>query len=320
MSLDARAKDFLDTVTLLGGKPVNELSVAEARARKVPMIGSCEPIAELRDFNIPVRHGDIPARLYVPQHHSSSGETVEFPVIVYIHGGGWVLGELDNYDQLCSAITHRSRCIVISLAYRLAPEAPFPAAVEDCLDAVQWISQQRLTPAESDQPGWATLPEQLFLMGDSAGGNLAAVVSDVFSQHSSVNILGQVLLYPVTDSSFTQESYRRNGHGYLLTTHVMEWFWDHYCPDRSVRSDVLASPLHSSRLGELPPTYLQTCQYDPLVDEGNAYGEKLLLAGVDLEHCEVPGMIHGFMRFLNTFPQASDQLNKITHWLTQRLE
>lgn len=325
MALTEQAQAFLEAMTALGAPPLEQMTVAEARSRKMPSLGEMEPVAEQYDVALPVRHGSIRARVYVPLEavalsQDTSAATSQpvktrLPAVVYIHGGGWVLGELDHYDLLCCSLTNRSGCLVISLEYRLAPEYPFPLGLEDCLDAVAVLSQQPWTANRSADQNWELDPNRMFLMGDSAGANLCSVVIQEFLDHEQVNLQGQVLVYPVTDSRLTRPSYRRNGEGYLLTTASMQWFWDHYCPDENSRRLPTAAPIQFPQLERMPATYIITCEYDPLLDEGNAYARKLQGAGVEVQHAEIPGMIHAFMRFQRTFPEARQQLTQIAEWL-----
>jgi len=321
MVLDPRARDFLELIETLNPVPVNHLSVTEARARKIPLTGQNAPIAEQRDVVFSGRNGDIPARLYIPRKSdllTTTDETaaaISLPQIVFIHGGGWVLGELPHYDQLCTHITALTGCLTVSIDYRLAPEAPFPHGLHDCLDAVTTLAQHPLCSSPESTYPWYSDPRRMFLMGDSAGGNLATVVALQLGQELLEQLRGQILLYPVTDARLTRPSYRSNGEGYLLTTDMMAWFWDHYCPRPELRMQSTAAPLLAGRFDFLPPSYILTCQYDPLKDEGNAYAKKLAGAGIPVMHREVPGMIHGFMRMLHTFPQAQEQLSDIAAWI-----
>ncbi|MFN3160367.1 MAG: alpha/beta hydrolase [Rubinisphaera brasiliensis] len=313
MPLDDRARGLLETLEMLGTKPVNEMSVEEARARKVPVVGSNEVIAFSGNLELAGRNGLIPTRIYVPDLPDQH----DLPIVAYIHGGGWVLGELDNYDQLCSALAARSECIVLSIGYRLAPEHPYPAGLHDCLDVVERLLEHPLESADDAAVAWSSSPENVVVMGDSAGGNLAAVTAQILAEQSEFSLRGQVLIYPITDSTFQQESYVSNGEGYMLTTAMMHWFWDHYCPNLADRESSTTAPMRFERPEILPPTFSLTCEYDPLRDEGNEYARFLENAGVPVDHVEVPGMLHGFVRYLNTFPQADEQLTEMASWIRQ---
>ncbi len=316
MPLDPRVKQFLDAIAELELPPIEQLTAAEVRARKVPVMGSIEPVREIRPLSIPTRSGSINARLYVPEASTEDNNFHKLPVIIYMHGGGWVMGELDTYDQLCCALAARSECAVISLEYRLAPEHPYPAAVEDCIDSVNWLLQETLSSKSDSNQSWQADPSRVFIMGDSAGGNLSAVVALELNSQQPHPLKGQVLIYPITDADFTRESYIKCSEGYFLTTAMMKWFWKQYCPDESKWFDPNLSPLRATSHIGLPETFLITCQYDPLRDEGIAYAKKLQESGVKVEHHDVPGFIHGFLRQLHTFPQADEMLTRIAKWIS----
>ncbi|TWT64295.1 alpha/beta hydrolase [Rubinisphaera italica] len=307
MPLDRRAELFVEAVSVFSSTPVHEMTIEEARARKQPSVGKLAPIVAQDDCRIPTRTGSVSARVYQPRNEIHNGH----PVIVYIHGGGWVMGELDHYDQLCRELASQTDMTVISLDYRLAPEHQFPKGLEDCLDAVEHLATEGIPgQAYSHQPC-----EHIYLCGDSAGGNLAAVVANEFHDHSRIHIEGQILIYPITDCDFDRVSYRDNAEGYLLTADMMKWFWELYCPDLSKRPLPWTSPLQRDSFANLPPAFVLTCEFDPLRDEGAAYAECLQAAGVETVHHEIPGMIHGFMRYLQTFPQAHEAVAKIADWI-----
>jgi acetyl esterase/lipase len=203
---------------------------------------------------------------------------------VYFHGGGWVLGDLDSDDPFCRGLCVRADAVVVSVAYRLAPEARFPAAADDAFAAVRWIA--------ANAASLGGVPERLAVCGWSAGGNLAAVVCQMARDAGGPRIAGQVLVNPVTDGTdLTRESYVVNGEGYVLTTALMRWFWDHYA-DAADRQRPQASPLRAPELSALPPALVVTCEFDPLRDEGAAYAAALAAAGVDARHLPCRGQIH----------------------------
>jgi acetyl esterase len=205
------------------------------------------------------------------------------PALVFFHGGGWSIGDLDTHDVLCRQLALGARCAVFSVEYRLAPEAPFPAAVEDCLSATDFVLQQKdfLTIDAS----------RVAVGGDSAGGNLAAVVAISLKE----KIAFQLLVYPATDQRMATESLKRNGEGYLLTRSMMEKFRSYYLPRREDLLDWRASPLLAKSLAGLPPAFLLTAGFDPLLDEGRAYAERLAREGAEVAYREYPDMIHGFI-------------------------
>jgi len=235
------------------------------------------PVAESRDGILPGAVRDLAYRLHRP------GAAGPHPIVVYFHGGGWVLGDATSDDPFCRDICVQSGAMVISVDYRHAPEAPFPAAVEDAFAAVRWISEHA--------PELGGDADRIAVCGWSAGGNLAAVVCQLARDAGGPRISGQVLVNPVVDCDFSRESYREVGDRYLLTTSVMRWFWDQYTTPEQ-RSDPRAAPLRASSLSDLPPALVVTCELDPLRDEGAAYAAALARAGVQSRHLECRGQIH----------------------------
>jgi acetyl esterase len=214
---------------------------------------------------------------------------------VYFHGGGWVTGNVDAYDPTCRSLANAAGCVVVSVDYRLAPEHKFPAAPEDCYAAVQWVA------ASAAEFGGD--PSRLAVGGDSAGGNLAAVVSHMARDRGGPPLAFQLLVYPVTDHHFGTVSYQQNGDGYLLTRDSMVWFWNHYLEKEADGTSPLASPLRCTNLANLPPAFVITAEFDPLRDEGEAYGKCLTSAGVATTVKRYDGMIHGFFS-LGVFDQG----------------
>jgi acetyl esterase len=204
------------------------------------------------------------------------------PALVFFHGGGWTIGDLDTHDVLCRQLALGARCAVYSVDYRLGPEHPFPAAVDDCFSALKWVSSSHNAVAVG---------------GDSAGGNLAAVVSLLARDADGPPIAFQLLIYPATDQHFAMPSHARNGRGYLLTKDAMEYFRRAYLPNEKDWSDWRASPLLAKSHAELPAALVITAGYDPLLDEGRAYADKLKAAGVRVEYREYADMVHGFVLF-----------------------
>jgi acetyl esterase len=204
------------------------------------------------------------------------------PALVFFHGGGWTIGDLDTHDVLCRQLALGARCAVYSVDYRLGPEHPFPAAVDDCFSALKWVSGSHGAVAVG---------------GDSAGGNLAAVVSLLARDAGGPAIAFQLLIYPATDQRFATPSHERNGQGYLLTKDAMQYFRRAYLPNEKDWSDWRASPLLAKSHADLPAALVVTAGYDPLLDEGRAYAEKLKAAGVQVEYREYADMVHGFVLF-----------------------
>lgn len=211
------------------------------------------------------------------------------PALVFFHGGGFVIGDLDTHDVLCRQLANGARCAVFSVDYRLAPEAPFPAAVEDCIAATRWIASQALALAVD--------AARIAVGGDSAGGNLAAVVALDARDNNGPGLCFQLLIYPATDQRCGFASHQRNGDGYLLTRHSIAYFRGHYLPRQAEWLDWRASPLLAENLAALPRAFVLTAGFDPLVDEGKAYAGRLAEANVEVAYREYADMIHGFILF-----------------------
>jgi cation diffusion facilitator CzcD-associated flavoprotein CzcO/acetyl esterase/lipase len=270
----------LQVMAGMGLPPLETLPVADARALMAAAAASLPPapeVGEVTDGVLPGPDGDLPFRVYRP-----AAKDGPHPVVVYFHGGGWVLGDLDSDDPLCRDLCARTGTVVVSVNYRHAPEARFPAAARDAFAAVQWAA------ANSSELGG--IPGQLAVAGWSAGGNIAAVACQLARDAGGPRISGQVLISPVTDSDMTRPSYAENGDGYGLTTALMRWFWDHYA-DPADRSDPRAVPLRGN-LDSLPPACVVTADFDPLRDEGIAYAGALKAAGVPVRHVRGRGHTH----------------------------
>jgi acetyl esterase len=230
--------------------------------------------------------GPIVMRAYRP---SGPAKDEVLPALVFFHGGGWVIGDLDTHDVFCRQLANGARCAVFSVDYRLAPEAPFPAAVEDCVAATRDVCGRAKELCID--------PNRVAVGGDSAGGNLAAVVSLIARDEGSPKICFQLLIYPATDLRARHPSHQRNGEGYLLTKHTIRYFMEHYAPRNEDRADWRGSPLLAKSLANLPPAYVLTAGFDPLVDEGREYAERLAKEGNEVAYREYPDMVHGFITF-----------------------
>lgn len=251
------------------------------------------PIARAEDVSIPSPHGHaIPARIYSATATPDAG-----PVVAFYHGGGWVIGDLEVYDSLCAEIARVLGLTVVSIDYRLAPEHPFPAATEDCLAATRWVA--------GSPPAIGHAVTGLVPAGDSAGGNLAAVVSQQLHADLPVPILAQWLIYPGVDMTWNTGSMREFAEGYLLSAEGMRWFTEHYAPEVM---HPYASPLHAELLAGLPPALVFTCGLDPLRDQGRAYAAKLIEHGVRTIFREAAGQIHGCVTLRQAIPSAQDDL------------
>ena len=228
--------------------------------------------------------GPVPVRRYRP---AGATKDERIPALVYYHGGGWVIGDLDTHDAVCRTLANLARCAVFSVEYRKAPEAPFPAAVDDCFAATQYVAAQA-APLGVDAG-------RIAVGGDSAGGNLAAAITLLARDANGPAISFQLLIYPATDQQLGFPSVDRNGDGYLLTKRAMLYFRGHYLPHEQTWLDCRASPLLAQSLANLPPAFVLTAGYDPLVDEGRAYADRLAREGVKTEYRNYADMIHGFI-------------------------
>jgi acetyl esterase/lipase len=269
--------DLLATLNL----PLLETLPAEGARFLMTQLATGRPpgpvIGEITDGTLPGADGPLPYRLYRP---ATPGP---HPIVVYFHGGGWVLGSHDSDDPLCRDLCKRADALILSVNYRHAPEARYPAAADDGLAAVRWIADHA---AElGGRPG------ALAVAGWSAGGNIAAVTCQLARDSGGPRIAGQLLLTPVTDCDMNRASYVENAEGYILTAPLMKWFWDHYA-DADVRTQPKASPLRAPDLSRLPPAFVVTCEFDPLRDEGIAYAQALAAAGVPSRHITARGHTH----------------------------
>lgn len=283
MPLHPDAQAFLEQRDAAGARPVEELSVAEARAQSVRLIylqGRPQSVAHVEDREISGPRGPIPIRVYSPD---GSGP---WPMLVFFHGGGWVLGNLETVDIGCRQLTHAIGCLVVSVNYRHAPENPFPAAAEDAYAATAW--------AAANAAALNGDASRMAVGGQSAGGNLAAVVALMARDRGGPRLVHQYLNVPVTDYNFDTPSYQKNAEGYGLTRAGMVYFWNHYLADPNDGAHPYASPLRAADLSGLAPAHVVTAEFDPLRDEGNAYAARLRDAGVPVVHTCYAGMVHGF--------------------------
>lgn len=278
------------------GRPAyHEASPVEARsllAASCAALGKGPEVESVQSLIVPTRTTTIPARLYRVQSGADAG------LILYVHGGGWVLGALDDFDALSRVMAARTGCAVLLIDYRLAPEHPFPQGLEDVEDALLWASRHRTQLVGNHVP--------LVLAGDSAGANLATVA--LIGLRERIDVACQVLFYPATDCDMERASYRQFAEGLFLSRKDMEWFFRHYAPE-SMWPDPRISPVRSESLSGLPPTFIATAEYDVLRDEAEDYASRLAAAGVHVELRRVAGMAHGFARMMNLVDAASDALD-----------
>jgi acetyl esterase len=252
---------------------------------------SIVPVRATEDVEVPGATGPLPARLYRPD---AEGDR---PTMVFLHGGGFVIGDIETHDNQCRIVCREVGAVVLSVAYRLAPEAPFPAGVEDCVAATRWAAEH-IAELGGD-------PERLAIAGDSAGGNLAAVVTQVARDAGGPKLAAQLLVYPGTDFAGDYPSRTDNAEGYFLTREDLEWFATHYLGEASDLTDPRLSPLHAQNLAGLPPAVVVTAEYDPLRDEGEAYARALERAGVPVTLRRYDGLIHGFFDLSALSPAAA---------------
>ncbi len=299
--------DVQNLLSMLAAQPGPKMEDGDAQAARqmMTMMASLAErprpdVAEIKDLSIPSLHGHaIPARLY-----RNTLATDPAPVLIFYHGGGWVIGDLDVYDSLCAEVCSVLNMTVVSIDYRLAPEHQFPAATEDCIAATQWLAR---SPAEIGHAVTGVVPA-----GDSAGGNLAAVISQELNAKLPVPILAQWLIYPGVDMTWTTGSMVDFADGYLLTAGGMEWFTKHYMGDQDL-THPWASPLLVESLTGQPSTLVFTCSLDPLRDQGRAYAAKLVAAGVRTIFREAHGQIHGSVTLRGGIPSAQDDLHANLH-------
>ena len=286
--LDPQAKALLDLVASRDLPSYHTLPPPQARHlyREARFFSQPAPIemAEIRMHAAPGRRGDIPIRSYLPHGIDAAGPV---PALVFLHGGGFVIGDLDTHDVLCRELADKARCRVMSVDYRLAPEHRFPAALEDAVAAVRWVSSRAGTLGIDAR--------RIAVGGDSAGGNLAASACLTLRDAGDALPCLQLLIYPGTDLRGVSESHRTRGEGFLLTRALIDWFSECYVGWPAQRLDPRASPLLARDHAGLPAAYVLTAEYDPLRDEGRDYARALAAAGVPTIHEDVPGQVHGFI-------------------------
>jgi acetyl esterase len=277
--------EAVEAIRIAGDLPA-DLPPSRLRAvyseSRLKLLAEKPAVAITYELAIPTDYGPLPCRFYRP-----TKDPVPCPVMVYYHGGGFMLGTLELYDTTCRRLAVKSGCAVLSVGYRLAPETQFPGAVEDAYAAALWASRNA-SRLNIDS-------RRLVLAGDSAGGNLAAVVSQMAQDGGELPVALQVLIYPMTDMSRQYPSHERNASGYMLTTKALHWFIDNYVPDPADRLDPRASPILRPDLKGQPPALVISAEFDPLVDECTAYADRLAAANVAVRHVCFAGMIHPFL-------------------------
>jgi acetyl esterase len=312
MALDPQAKAVIDLVIKSGRPPYHTLSPKDARQlfRETRPAATPTPpaIGDVRNLVVDTDAGSIPLRIYRP---AGVAAATPLPALVFFHGGGWVIGDLETHDVLCRQLTAEGRVAVVSVDYRLAPEHKFPAAADDAWAATRWVV------AHARDIG--VDPARLAVGGDSAGGNLAAVVALMARDAGAPSIGLQVLIYPVTDLGMATRSYTELAEGYLLTRDSMRWFIAHYLKAADEAGDWRASPLRARSLAGVAPALIVTAGFDPLRDEGEAYAAKLREAGVRVDYLSYGGMIHGFVPMGRLIDTANRAVAHIAASLRQEL-
>jgi acetyl esterase len=302
MPLDKQMQAILLQMESLQIPPNEQLTPDEAREfRKLRPLAPGPETCKVSNVSVYNDGISIPVRVYEP---AGSGP---FPILVWYHGGGWVLGNIETADPISRHLCEASNFVVMSVDYRLAPESKFPAAVIDALAVAEWASKQGHI--------YNGDPELVAVGGDSAGGNLATVVAIKAKQLGSPNIFFQLLVYPVTDFNFETKSYIENSEGYSLTRNGMKWFWDHYLNDENDSCNPDATPMNAESLEDLPPALIITAEFDPLRDEGELYGEKLQNAGVNVTISRYDGVVHGFFTMTSVLDLAKNALKEAANAL-----
>ena len=313
MALDEATTALLAGMAASGLGPLHELTPAEARGRMAAMRGEAPPgpdMASVRDARVRASGGFVPVRVLVPAQRPRG-------VIVYYHGGGWVIGGLDDFDRLGRLLAQRTGCTVILVDYRLAPEYRYPTAVDDAWAALRWADEYRAELAGAG--GEAGRPAPLIVAGDSAGGNLSAVMTMRARAAGGPPIALQVLVYPVTDCDLDSTSYQDPANQLMLSRESMVWFWDHYAPDADARLHPDASPLRSANFAALPPAVILTAEHDVLRDEGELYATRLMKAGVSVRHRRCAGQMHGFFTMTDLLPGAGEALDYVSAAIEEHL-
>ena len=291
MPLHPQAQAFIDTINALERTPMSELTPELARRGLQGLLPPQDlPVGAVSDFDVPGGDGQpVRARAYTPRDAPAG----PLPLVLFLHGGGWVTGDLETHDATCRHLANASGCKVVALDYRLAPEHKFPAGLLDCHAALQWLVAHA-SELHVD-------PNRIAVSGDSAGGNLAASLALLARDRGGPAIAFQLLVYPVTHHAYDSPSYREYGDGYLLTEEGMRWNWNHYLADDAAGQDPLASPLLAPDLRGLPPALVITAECDPLCHESEAYAQRLADAGVPVECRRYDGMLHAFFTLGQVF-------------------
>ena len=286
--LDPEVRDYLDRLDEVDRPPLDEVSVEQVREMMTTTVADPadrEDVARVEDRTVPGADADVSVRVYTP----AAGGEPPYPVLAFFHGGGFVYAGLETHDAVCRALANAAECVVVATDYRLAPEHPFPAPVEDCYAVTEWLA---------DDPDAVDGDGRLGVGGDSAGGTLAAAVTLLARERRAPELDAQLLVYPATSASTHWQSYAENGHDYNLTLTDMKWFSEQYLPSPLCKANPYASPLRAPSHAGLPPATVLTCGFDPLRDEGRAYADALAEDGVPTAYHEYEDLVHGTFTML----------------------
>lgn len=307
MPLDPQAHAVLDALAEIGLPPPHTVSPRQARLNASQRPRAPGPaVGDVQDRSIPGPAGGVPVRVYTPEGQGP------FPVLVWFHGGGMLVGDLEAADGNARNLCVGAACLVVSVDYRLAPESKFPAAPEDCYAVTKWVAEQSAS-IEADA-------RRIAVGGDSAGGNLAAAVALMARDRDGPTLAHQLLVNPMLDCDYDTASYLRNAVGYLLTRDSMIWFWNHYLRNDSDKANPYAAPLQAKDLRGLPPVLVITAEYDPLLDEGKAYARRLQEQGVPATTLGYDGMIHGFFGMSAVLDQGKKAMDDACAALLEAFE
>ena len=312
MPLLKEVQTLLDMVYRVGAPAFHQMSVEQARHsfRKLQFAFNPDrpPVASVLDIPVPRKDGSaMLTRLYRPLQRNP-GEVL--PLLIFFHGGGWCIGDIESYDTFCRDLTNRSNCAVLSVEYRLAPEHPFPAATDDAMLAYEWaMDNEQLLGIDSERIG---------LAGDSAGGNLAIVTAIAARDKGARVPVCLLLIYPCTLIRSESDSRRRFEHGFMLDTESLEWFFERYLRGHN-EEDWRASPMRAQSLRDLPSMCLVTAEYDPLLDDCEAFSERVRAQGGKVERIQVPGVVHGFITLGKLIPVAEEVVNHAARWAGAQL-
>jgi acetyl esterase len=308
MPISPALQAVLDASAAADVPPISEQPIEVARVGAMAFAslgaGPKEELLGVDDRQVPGADGLIPVRVYTPIDTEAA-----LPGVVYLHGGGWVFMGIETHDWICRRLAKESGAVVVSVDYRLAPEHPFPAPLDDCYAATKWVVDHAAD--------FGVDPARVAVAGDSAGGNLSAAVTLRARAAGEPSLVAQVLVYPVTDASFDTDSYAENGKGFMLEGDAMRYFWNAYLGPDGDPDDAYASVLRAADLADLPPALVITAEYDPLRDEGEAYGRRLDGFDVPATVTRYDGVVHGFLGMREIVPEADQAMAEIATFLAQ---